>query len=1177
VDQLIDWVNPNNKRRAGISAFGFTGTIAHTIFEEVSSTNEAADLPALPFSIITLSAKGKNALRKSVCNIEELIKTSQEEIHNISCTSNIIRSSFEHRFSIAVETREDALKNISDCLNNNDKYMLHTSHVKSFGKKKIAFLFTGQGSIYEGVAKQFYETSEPFKQMLDLCNEKFKEILGFSLISKMYGSEEELQRPIVSQPAIFSIEYALTQVWNRLGIFPDVVIGHSIGEYAAACYAGLLSLDDAVKLISERGKLMDSIETEGKMVGVLTNRQVVENSIMECGCANVSIAAINAPQNITISGISQDVDDVISLIQNKERVFVNKLNISHPFHSVIMKKYEEKYQNAIGEISFSALNTKMISSITGKLEDVDILGDKRYWIEHLSNTVHYQKAIEEAQKFGVTVFIEMGGDATLAGLAEQCIGDSKSVFLPSLRKGTSNYKQLFESVSSLFLNGIEIDWKNFYKTYHTHRAVLPNYPFQRKRSWKELNEHKEENIMPVNSNSTNNKPEKSLNLLDIQKKLKRMINLITGFDISDIEEDLNLLSFGFDSLKLTAFSKKIDEAYKLNISLGMLFDSLDTVEKISEHIENNLDVSTLENKYIIDEHKDESKTAPDIKISQEDVVKILSRPVIKMSSSKESGNSDLMSIQSFFKDQREIISEQIKIISEQNKIINSIFVGGYNLSSAFTEETEEPKPSFQHNEDKNKSKRARNRITSFGPYTKLNLERNTITDEMQHIYSKSIESKYLNMTKQSKIIIEKYRNVYADNRNIASFKPQFKEMIFQIVMKSSKGSRFIDVDGNELVDISMGFGVHLFGHNPDFIKQAMSEVINDRNGIGPDNMLSGEVAFQITELTGVERVSFFTTGTEANMVALRLAKTVTKKKKIVMFSGSFHGSFDGLLGMPSYSEDNDKSAIPVAPGISESMLKDLWILDYGDNESLDFIDRHYKEIAAVLVEPVQSRFPSLQPVEFLHTLRALTLQRNITLIFDEIITGFRILAGGAQQYFGVQADIVTYGKIIGGGLPIGIVCGRADYLDGIDGGMWNYGDDSLPPAEGKMTLSLGTFSHHPLAMSAADAVLKYIAKHKHTLYNELNGITEDFVEEINTFFINEDIPILINGFGSLFRFKMDRRLDIFYFGLIEKGVYLWEGRNCFFSTEHSAGDIQKVADAIKCTALEMKGAGFFKN
>ena len=249
------------------------------------------------------------------------------------------------------------------------------------------------------------------------------------------------------------------------------------------------------------------------------------------------------------------------------------------------------------------------------------------------------------------------------------------------------------------------------------------------------------------------------------------------------------------------------------------------------------------------------------------------------------------------------------------------------------------------------------------------------------------------------------------------------------------------------------------------------------------------------------------------------------------------------------------------------------MLDYGDPKSIDILQAHAHELAAVLVEPVQSRRPDLQPKEFLQQLRQLTAAAGIALIFDEVLVGFRIHPGGAQAWFGIEADIVTYGKIIGGGTPIGVVAGKAIYMDGIDGGLWNYGDTSYPQAE--KTFFAGTFNKNHMGMAVARAVLKHLKNQGPALQQQLNQRTLQLATTLNTYFELEDVPIRIVHFGSLFRFAFSGNLDLLFYHLLSKGVYIWEGRTCFLSTAHTDEDIDYVIQAIKDSVEELQKGGFF--
>lgn len=451
-------------------------------------------------------------------------------------------------------------------------------------------------------------------------------------------------------------------------------------------------------------------------------------------------------------------------------------------------------------------------------------------------------------------------------------------------------------------------------------------------------------------------------------------------------------------------------------------------------------------------------------------------------------------------------------------------------------------------------------------------------------YLKEFIQRYNHKTKTSKQISQKLRPFLADNKASSLFSISLKEIAYPLVGKRSFGSRIWDVDDNEYIDLIMGYGVNLFGHNPPFIKQAIEDQLEEGIHIGTQSEVAGGVAELICELTQMERVAFSNTGTEAVMTAIRLARTVTNRNKIALFSGSYHGHFDGTL-VEGQGVNGDFQAVPMAPGIPPNIVKDVLVLEYGNSQSLDIIKDHDHELAAVLVEPVQTSNLSLQPKEFLQQLRQLTTEAGIALIFDEMVSGFRIHPGGAQAWFGIQADLATYGKIVGGGMPIGVIAGKAAYMDAIDGGMWNYGDDSYPQV--KRTFFAGTYCKHPLSMAAARAVLKQLKSHGASLQQQLTQRTSQFAEELNAYFQEDNLPFKIENFGSLFSFTASGSLAVsqdsdvpyfkqllFYHKLLDKGVLL-RGNGGFLSTAHTNEDINSIIQAIRESLTELRKGGLF--
>ena len=653
-------------------------------------------------------------------------------------------------------------------------------------------------------------------------------------------------------------------------------------------------------------------------------------------------------------------------------------------------------------------------------------------------------------------------------------------------------------------------------------------------------------------------------VFQVIEELKDIVHMISGMEKEDMDEDRKLISYGLDSILLLTLAKQLHSKYQVEIPLDVFFTTLNTLHLIAEYIAEHGVVEEVQEEETQEEEFQEVETLEEADSETYEVDLLPEETATEEVALNSDGKLDLGLLVNVF-------NSQYEIITKQNEILR-VMAGAAPVKN---------KPANQKNQhqkgsDKGKKTAGKKSGDYYKPYKQLEFNQASEVDDLQLKYIKNIEKRVNALTQNSKDKTQQYRRVYASNRNSAGFRPLYKEMLYQIIAEEGKGSKIVDIDGNEMIDLTMGFGVLLFGHSPEFVRDALRSEIEKGLPLGPMGRLTGDVAKNISELTGVERVFFCNSGTEADMFALRVARAVTKKNKVVCFTGAFHGTYDGFLGTSSYSDDPNNATIPLVPGITDNAVKDLIMLDFNSEDSLKYIEKHSDLIAAVITEPVQSRRPDVQPGEFLRKLRRVTEENDIALIFDEIITGFRIASGGAQEYFDVEADIVTYGKVIGGGMPIGVLAGKSKYLDSIDGGVWNFGDDSVPPNEDRRTFVAGTFCHHPMAMAATNAVLEYIKENKDSIYEPLNQKTTEFVNELNQFFDSEGVDFHINQFGSLFRFTVNLEKEIFYYGLLEKGIYIWEGRNCFLSTEHSKEDVDYVIDAVKKTIFEMKEAGFFR-
>ncbi|MEL6489616.1 MAG: aspartate aminotransferase family protein [Cyanobacteria bacterium J06634_6] len=479
----------------------------------------------------------------------------------------------------------------------------------------------------------------------------------------------------------------------------------------------------------------------------------------------------------------------------------------------------------------------------------------------------------------------------------------------------------------------------------------------------------------------------------------------------------------------------------------------------------------------------------------------------------------------------------------------------------------------------------------------------SIPTKQQHL--QSVIDAYTQKTAKSKQFAAANRAVLADKSSIGfNFSPETKEICYPVVAARSQGSRLWDIDGNEYIDILMGLGTNLLGHNPPFVKAAIEQQLQKGIQIGPQSELVGETAQLVSELTGMERVTFSNTGTEAVMTAIRIARTATNRDKIAVFTNSYHGHFDaGLMRAPLSEYARKKAvrvtenkawlkplnwllnqrinarAVPAAMGVPNATARDVIVLEYGNPQSLAVIQAHKKDLAAVLVEPVQSRCPELQPQTFLTRLRTLTEDLDIALIFDEMVTGFRIEQGGAQAHFGIAADIATYSKIVGGGLPLSVIAGKSRFMDHIDGGTWQFGDSSAPQVP--TTFFAGTFCKHPLSLAAAHAILSHLKEEGPSLQAELTQKTKALVKRLNMFTTNTDIPVQFTQFGSFFAVALTQSqltplaTTLLSYHLLNQGIHLRSGdKGGFLSTAHTADDIEAIYQAFQDGLLTLKNTNY---
>jgi acyl transferase domain-containing protein/glutamate-1-semialdehyde aminotransferase len=1171
---LESWPAQSGPRRAGVSSFGVGGTNAHVVIEQPPPCPES-DRSAGPW-VFPLSTRTPAALALAATRLAaalELLPT--ERLADAAFTLAVGRKAFSHRIAIVADSAAAAAASLRETA--------AAPSAAASSTPPLVLMFPGQGAQYAGMGRSLYERESVFRAAFDGCADAIAGVLDSDLRAIAFDPDPEQLAPTAhTQPATFALEYALARWWMAQGIAPAAMIGHSIGEFVAATLAGVFELAQVMPLIALRGRLM-----QAQPAGAMLSVRMPASALLARLPGEVSLAAENGPAASVASGPAAAIEGLRRALES-DGIACRELRTSHAFHSAMMDAVIAPFRSALERCVLRPPVLPIVSTRTGALLTDSDACSLDYWARHLRDPVLFDPALRAV--LGThpgALLLEVGPRSTLANLAKPRIAAerARAISMSSLSDTPeAEPTALLAACAQLWVRGAPIDFARLDHRARRRRVALPTYPFARDRHWvdpmPQAPVHRDaarleslpstidairaaaaatpapEKLMPIASKASPAGERKSRLLAQLTSVLED----VSGAELGDSDPAANFVELGLDSLTLTQVALQLQKTFKTKITFRQLMESTPSREVLANWLDAQLPAEA------VPPAPSSAAVAPSTPINApfpapEHAIRAV---------------ADGTYVQQVIQQQMQIMAQQLALLgaaSAAPAVAPPAPAGGAPIDPTPRSQSSAAPQSAggeAATEDSSGAHTTYDVKKAFGAIARIHSGQIDLTDR-QRARLDAFMRRYTTRTAKSKAYTQQHRQRLADPRVVNGFRPLLKEIIYQIVIERSKGARLWDIDGNEYVDALNGFGMSLFGWQPDFVLEAVKHQIERGYEIGPQHPLAGEVAELICELTGFERAALCNTGSEAVLGAVRVARTISGRTRIAMFAGAYHGINDEVIVRATRRH----TAVPAAPGIMRNTSENVLVLDYGTPESLEILRANADDLAAVLVEPVQSRRPDFQPREFLGELRKFTREVGALLVFDEVVTGFRSHPRGAQSVLGVDADLATYGKVVGGGFPIGVIAGKREFMDALDGGHWQFGDDSVPTVG--VTYFAGTFVRHPLALAAAKAVLEHLKAAGPVLQERLNARTTRFATELNGFLAEVGAPMVIKHFASVWKtqFSEDHPLQDLLFAMMRsRGVHILDNFPCFYTTAHSDADFEAIATAYRESVLELQEAGF---
>lgn len=1205
----------DGKRVAGVSSFGFGGTNVHVIVEEFDSAETKKKTSDYSDHLISFSAKTEKSLALYAADLRRWV-SSRSDLDLASLSQNLLKRNapFGFQQSFCVSSKRELLDKLQAVADGETRAI---QRLGEFGRP--VFLFPGQGAQYIEMGKTLYESNKVFKTAFDECCGEFDSYLPTSLKQEIFsGSAETLANTLYTQPAIFTVCYSLSLMLMDMGIQPEAVCGHSIGEYVAAHFAGVFFLQDAIKVVAYRGKLISELPG-GNMLSVRSKTDIV----LELLPQQLSLAAHNSPNLCVVSGPVSAIADFKAVLDGYG-IASQILKTSHAFHSAMMDGALEDFAKVIASVKLQSPKLPLMSTQTGKWLTDQEAKSVDYWTGHIRSAVLFNDAAATLlEEMPDAYFVEVGPGNVLNSLMQQQPNGKKHPIVHSLSRTDSGLESAYmiEQLGIARAKGALIDLDLIFKFSDFEFLDIPTYAFDKKLCWNQNGANFNPAFRKSAGQSLGNRVEEApLSSGKFAKeegngelrhfaKLKTMLESASGISISENDLDSSFFELGLDSLILTQFTFSLKKEFGVQVSFRQLNDTHNTPKSILDLLDESLSPEEKANK---------AQSAP--KVRTVEVEDIVNASDLTRETSQEEGDLSAIKLQNFNKIKALLEAAAGVSISEEN-LDSSFFELGLD-SLILTQFVFSLKKEFGVQVSFKQLNDSLNTPKSILDYLEANRPSDAMLSQENRKGFPSGEASMHHLKNQLESITQQVRKIETghseehasqmglDLGRLTSGMAEGSatgQGASPVAETSQKAADFLADFGLEFTRKTMKSKQHSLRMNgglgnPSFVNgypaidssDVSYKIVSDRfagatmhdvdgnryldwmggkgvNILGNNPSLVGEALKKHITMAGdsgsiasqVEALGK-TIRSLAGVEQFALYATEYEAKQCAFSLAQNVSDRKVLVTFSKSCQDCDRSGSAVDTADSKGEL----VLEYGSQQALETISKRASQIAAVWFSPIQKNNPGFVSLDFLKRLRALTASLGICLIMDETLTGFRVHPGGFQQLVGVTGDLTVYGTMENSGLQLTILGGKAKWFGLI-------GESSVKEGNGSESNALGFCGsqiRQPLPLAAAQAVLREIAEKSPEIQENLTGMTRRLVTGINDIFDRFGVAYRAFAFKSIWRIAAVSKFnhsDMLFAMLRSEGVNIHQRGFCYMTDVHWAGDIDLTLQKIESVLTKL--------